>query len=106
MSSHNAAIAREIRSIRKSFSRLASSFGRIVPMLAQKTVVAAAVAEGGKRPRRRPHLTAQHRKALKLQGKYMGTMRGLPVGKRRQVKAVRAQRGIEAAIKLAERLAS
>jgi len=103
MPSNNAAIAREIRSIRKSFSRLAHSFGRIVPMLAQN---AAARTEGGKRTRRRPRLTARHRRALKLQGKYMGTMRGLPAGKRRRVKAVRAQKGIEAAIRLAERLAS
>ena len=103
MSPNNAAIEREIRSIRKSFSRLAASFGRIVPMLAQRAAVAA---EGGKRLRRRPRLTVRHRQALKLQGKYMGTMRGLSVVKRRQVKAVRADKGIEAAIKLAERLAS
>lgn len=42
--------------------------------------------------------------ALKLQGKYVGTMRGLPPAMRARVKRVRARKGIRAAIAEARRL--
>jgi len=47
----------------------------------------------------------QQRAVLKLQGKYMGTMRGLPPRKIAQVKRMRAEKGIRAAIAAAERMA-
>jgi hypothetical protein len=52
-----------------------------------------------------PRLTAAHRAALRLQGKHMGTMRGLPAGKRARVKKIRAEKGIRAAIAAARRMA-
>jgi len=99
------ALATEISSIRTSFKRLARSFGRIGPLLTAATAVAshAQTAEGA-RTRRRPRLTADQRRALKLQGKYMGTMRGLKPAQRDRIKKVRAQRGIHAAIKAAQKL--
>jgi hypothetical protein len=51
-----------------------------------------------------PRLTAQQRAALKLQGKYMGTMRGLKPRQRSKIKAIRAVKGIRAAIAEAKRL--
>jgi len=100
----NAALAREIQTIRASFHQLAKSFTNLAPHL---TAIPEMVGNlGGASTRRKPRLSAAQRAALKLQGKYMGTMRGLSVQKRAQVKRVRARKGIKAAIRVAERLAS
>jgi len=98
-------LTREIRSIRSSFNRLARSFGRIAPLLVAVPEAASALVVSGKRPRRKPRLTADQRKALKLQGKYMGTMRGLNPSKRAVIKRIRATKGIRAAISAAQRMA-
>ncbi|HET9481904.1 MAG TPA: hypothetical protein VFP98_09125 [Candidatus Polarisedimenticolia bacterium] len=98
-------LAKEIRSIRTSFSRLARSFSRIGPLLTEVTAGAPPVEEGGRRPRRKPRLTPDQRRALKLQGKYMGTMRGLKPGQRAQIKKIRVERGIKAAISAAQKMA-
>jgi hypothetical protein len=100
------AIARELRIIRTSFRQLARSFGQIAPLLGKGAMAMATVQEDMRRPRKRPRLTAATRAALKLQGKYMGTMRALPASKRAIVKKVRASKGIHAAIAKARRLAS
>lgn len=97
--------AREVRSIRTSFAQLARSFARLEPLLAD-----AAQAKGNSRaqrvprPRRTPRLSAKQRATLKLQGRYMGTMRGLSVKLRARVKKVRATKGMRAAIAEARRL--
>ena len=44
-----------------------------------------------------PHLVLRRCSALRLRGKYMGTMRGLPAAKRAKVKKVRAEKGIREA---------
>lgn len=98
------ALAREMRAIRQSFTRLARSFSRIAPLLSAPPATVE-VAASGKATRRRPRLTASHRKALKLQGKYMGTMRGLKSTHRARVKKIRAEKGIRAAIAEALKLA-
>jgi len=103
MSRTNAALAREIRVIRSSFRQLASSFTKISPFLT--AVPDAGAVTQSWATRRKPRLTAAHRARLKLQGRYMGTMRGLPAGKRVAVKKIRAAKGIRAAIKAAERMA-
>jgi hypothetical protein len=96
---------RELRSIRDSFAQLARSFGRLEPLLAASGSPKAAHETAGEtRPRRRPRISAQQRQALKLQGKYMGTMRGLRPRQRAQVKKIRAKKGIRAAIAEARRL--
>ncbi|HZI95299.1 MAG TPA: hypothetical protein VFE84_13725 [Patescibacteria group bacterium] len=105
MARQSTAIAREIRSIRTSFNRLARSFGRIAPLLvAVPAQAAGSLGSGGKPPRRRPRLSADQRKALKLQGKYMGTMRGLKRSQRTRIKKIRVMKGIKAAIAAAQRL--
>ena len=98
-------IARELKLIRSSFTRIARSFGRISPLLAA-TSPAALAAEPDAPARRRPRLSPQQRAALKLQGKYMGTMRGLKPSQRSIIKKIRVQKGIRAAIQEAEKLAS
>jgi hypothetical protein len=55
--------------------------------------------------RRLPKLTPQRRAQLKLQGEYMGHMRQLKPAQKKQVKAVREKRGIEAGIRMARKLA-
>ena len=99
----NAALAREIKTIRASFQQLAKSFTKIAPYLVGDSASVTLTTKG--RPRRRPRLSAGQRAALKLQGKYMGTMRGLKPAQRAQVKKVRAAKGVQAAIKAAERMA-
>jgi hypothetical protein len=59
-----------------------------------------------KRRTRKLRLTAARRAAIKLQGKHMNTIRGLPATKRAIVKKVRVEKGIRAAIAEARRLAS
>ena len=56
------------------------------------------------RTRRRPRLTAQWRAALKMQGRYMGMMRGMRPAGRARIKKIRADKGIEAAIAAAEKM--
>ena len=96
-----ATISRELRIIRKSFRQLASAFSRIAPALAKQTI--ASISDNGT-GRRRPRLSAAQRAALKLQGRYMGTLRGLGPRQRSRVKKVRAAKGIRAAIAEARRM--
>ena len=105
MPRQSTSIAREIRAIKTSFNKLARSFGRIAPLLSvAATAGSEPEAAGGKRPRRKPRLTAQQRQALKLQGKYMGTMRGLKPSQRAKIKKIRATKGIRAAITAAQKM--
>jgi len=97
----SATLARELRTIRKSFRQLASAFSRIAPALAKQTI--ASISDNGS-GRRSPRLTAKHRAALKLQGRYMGTLRGLKPRQRVKVKRIRAAKGIRAAIAAARRM--
>jgi len=100
-------IARELQLIRSSFTKIARSFGRISPLLAAPTIISSASSGDIAQPvRKRPKLTPRQRAALKLQGKYMGTMRGLKPGQRSVIKKIRVERGIRAAIAEAQKLAS
>lgn len=103
MSRHSTAITREMVQIRTSFRKLARSFGRIAPLLAASANSEPSAPKDA--TRRRPRLSADQRRALKLQGKYMGTMRGLKPTQRAQIKKIRATKGIRAAITAAQRLA-
>jgi len=96
-------LAREIRTIRTSFRQLAGAFSRLAPILTKRRPP---MSDNGTGPaRRRPRITAKHRAALKLQGRYMGTLRGLKPRQRVRVKKVRAAKGIGAAIAEAKRIA-
>ena len=97
-----ASLAREIRSISVAFHQLGRAFARLAPALAS----APADSGGGKPPRRKLRITPARRAALKLQGQYMGYMRGLKPTQKSQVKRIRATKGIRAAIAAARRLAA
>jgi hypothetical protein len=102
-------------SISKGLTVLASAFADLEETLAgldrRLGRVEFAVARATPLPRgagrRRPvRLTPARRAQLKLQGQYMGTMRGLTRAQKAKVKAVKERRGMEAAIKVARRLAA
>ncbi|HKY32460.1 MAG TPA: hypothetical protein VJV23_07995 [Candidatus Polarisedimenticolia bacterium] len=96
-------LARELRTIRSSFSRLARSFERIAPLVLSPPQDLLPTSPEQK-TRRRPRLSAQRRQALKLQGKYMGMMRGMRPASRAKLKKIRTEKGIEAAIAAAEKI--
>lgn len=98
-------IRKEFKNIRRSFITIARAFDRIAPALSEPPAPVPA-APGTKSGRKKPRLSAAHKKALKLQGRYMGTMRGLAKSAQAKVKAERKNKGIRAAIALASKLAS
>jgi hypothetical protein len=98
-------LGREILQIRRAFTALAAAFERLGPALAARQAEVVANGNGAAPVRRRVNLSPKQRAALKLQGRYMGTMRGLKPGQRAAVKKLRAEKGIQAAIREAERLA-
>ena len=106
MSRQSTVIARELRQIRASFSRIDLYFRRISPYLVSPPASVIAAAASVAPSRRRPKLSQAQRAALKLQGKYMGTMRGLKPGQRSAIKKIRVEKGIRAAIAEAQKLAS
>lgn len=86
---------------------LAKAFDRLGPALSPIVRGASnGQGEGNRTGRRRPRLTAAQRAALKLQGRYMGTMRGLKATHQKRVKAIRKSKGVRAAIAAAQKLAA
>jgi hypothetical protein len=59
--------------------------------------------KGGGAPRLT--LSPKRRAVLRLQGQYMGRLRGLPARQKARVKALRTSKGFPAAIRLAKKLA-
>lgn len=100
----NTKIEKELGTIRTMFDRLAASFARVGLALAAQAERSATSSTNGS-GRKKPNLSTKQRTVLKLQGKYMGTMRGLPASKHSQVTKIRARQGIRAAIQAAERMA-
>jgi hypothetical protein len=101
-------VSRGLRKLKTDFLRIARAFGRLGPSLQSVVAVRSNPAVSAKKApgRRRPQLTPAQRKALVLQGRYMGTMRGLKPRQQARVKKIRAQKGIRAAIAAARRMAS
>lgn len=101
-------ITRDIRKISRTFRQLSRSFGRLGPLLQAAYTsrdVREATAKATPPGRRSPRLSAAQRRALILQGRYMGTMRGLNPAQQARVKKVREVKGIRAAIAAARRMA-
>jgi len=96
-------VSRQIRIIRNALSSIVGALDRLAPVLATSGVSGRGVASRG---RRRLRLSTARRAALKVQGQYMGYLRGLKPRQKARVKALRAAKGVRAAISLAKRLAS
>ena len=75
---------------------------RLAPLL---QAAATAVRGNASRRGRSLKLSAERRAALKLQGQYMGYLRGLKPRQKARVKALRAARGVRPAIAFAKKLA-
>jgi len=95
-------ITRDIQVIRKSLSAVARALGRLGPALA---AAGSARTERAVSARRKPTLSPARRRALKFQGQYMSEVRELGPRQKARVKALKEQKGFEAAIKVAKRLA-
>ena len=100
MAARKGSLAKEIKSISRAFNDLARAFSRLAPALAS------AGAPMVKRPRKKPIITPARRAALKLQGQYMGTLRGLKPADKAKIKKIRVQKGLRAALAAARRIAS
>ncbi len=94
-------VGRDVQAIRRSLGSISRALARLAPALA------AATRSPGKpvRQRRKLRLSPARRAALELQGQYMGYLRNLKPRQKAQVKALRARKGLRAAISEAKRLA-
>jgi hypothetical protein len=63
------------------------------------------VAKSAGKPRRKLKLMPARLKALRLHGRYLGYIRQLKAKAKAEVRALRAKKGVEAAIKRARKLA-
>jgi hypothetical protein len=82
-------------------SSIVKALGSLGPLLA----TAGAQPEGARRGRKL-RLSPARRAALKLQGQYMGYVRGLKATQKAQVRKLKAAKGIQAAIRMAKNLAN
>lgn len=98
--------SRELRIITASLQSIQAALGRLAPALDARRRSA-----GGEIPaqplssKRKLKLSPARRAALKLQGQYMGYMRGLKPAQKKRVKALAASKGVAAAVVVARRLA-
>ena len=90
-------IERAFADIEKLFARFTEQLGRAERAASRKLAQLATPAK----PRRQLKITPKRRAQLKLQGAYMGYMRQLRPRQKARVKALKAEKGFEAAIKLA-----
>jgi hypothetical protein len=93
-------VNQELQSIRRSLASIIRTIGRLGPALE----AAARRAGAPPVPRRPRKLSPERRAALKLQGSYIGHVRKLSLKQRAQVKRLRSEKGIRAAIGLAKAL--
>jgi len=91
----------EIRTIRRSLSSIVKALAGLAPLL-----TAASAQPQGARRGRKLRLSPARRAALKLQGQYMGYVRGLKATQKAQVRKLKEAKGIQAAIRLAKNLAN
>ena len=94
-------VSRELRTIGRSLESIVSALARLGPAL--KAIEKSPGLPTARRPRRKP--SAKRLAALKQQGRYMGHIRNLGPRQKARVKALRASKGIDAAIRLAQQLA-
>ena len=94
-------VSREFRAISRSLESIVSALARLAPAL--EAVEQGSGEPTARRPRRKP--SPKRLAALRLQGRYMGYVRNLGPRQKARVKALRAAKGVDAAISLAQQLA-
>ena len=95
-------VSRELRAIGRSLESIVSALARLAPAL--EAAAKGSAMPTARRPRRKP--SPKRLAALRLQGRYMGYVRTLGPKQKARVKALRAARGVDAAISLAKKLAA
>ncbi len=114
MPNHANRTADDIRAIRQSLINIVEIFVKVLDRacldadgtsVRQRGSAAMASRSGNGRRMRSVRLSPARRAALRLQGEYMGRIRNLRPTEKARVKALRARKGIPAAIRLAARLA-
>lgn len=99
----NTSIRREIAAVRRSLSTLDRALSRLATQAGNADRDAM---KSAGRPTRKLRLSPGRRKALQLHGKYMGYIRQLKPRAKAQVRALRASKGVKAAIARARKLAA
>src|SRR5436309_15209977 len=94
-------VGRNVQAIRRSLASIARSLASLIRMLDSAGRTSAAPDRKGRKLR----LSPARRASLKLQGQYMGYLRGLNAGQKARVKRLRTTNGVRRAITLAKRLA-
>jgi len=94
-------VARNVQAIRRSLVSIARSFASLIRLLDSPGRVSNAPG----RLARKLRLSPARRASLKLQGQYMGYLRSVKPRQKARVKALRAKKGVRAAISLARELA-
>jgi hypothetical protein len=96
-------ITKHVLVIRRSLTAIDRSLGRLVALT---NGAGRGAASSDRAPKKRKlKLSPKRRAALKLQGSYIGYLRNLKPRQKAQVKALRAQKGMRAAIAMAKRFA-
>jgi hypothetical protein len=96
-------ISREVAAVRRSLSILDKA---LIRLASQAGKAGREVVKSAARPARKLKLSPGRRKALQLHGRYMGYVRQLKPRAKAQVKALRASKGLKAAIAKARKLAA
>ncbi|MBZ5637420.1 MAG: hypothetical protein LAO51_01545 [Acidobacteriia bacterium] len=99
---HRHPLTKHLRIIRQSLTAIDRSLGRVVA-LTNRAVRGASADRGPQK--RKLKLSPKRRAELKLQGQYMGYVRRLKPRQKAQVKALRMEKGVRAAIEIARRMA-
>jgi hypothetical protein len=97
--SRRPSVSRDFQSISRSLASITRAIARLAPVLD-----AAARSSAPPGPRRPRKLSPERRAALKLQGSYIGHVRKLSLKQRAQVRKLRSEKGVRAAIRLAKAL--
>lgn len=98
---HRNPFTKHIFIIRQSLTAIERSLGRLVALT---NGAGRGVSLDRGRKKRALNLSPQRRAALKLQGQYMGYLRNLKPRQKARVKALRAEKGLRAAIAMARRM--
>ena len=102
--SKKVSIGRELASARRSLRALEQSLARFAAQVRDISRDNSAKPAG--KPRRKLKLMPARLKALRLHGRYIGYMRQLKSRAKAEVRALRAKKGVRAAIARARRLAA
>ena len=98
-------LKKSLRAIERAFADIEQLFTALTRRVRIAEQNAGRAVKSMGQPRRRVKLTPKRRAQLKLQGAYMGFMRQLKSAQKLRVKAVKEQKGFEAAIRVARRTA-